>query len=101
MKPNRYEVINCPKCGREYLPAEIFYPKHVFGNPTFIVRDVYGKIIDYEGTSMDTAETYTCDHCNTLFQVKLSIKFSSQDSLVSNIDEPYVSSTVKHSLFGN
>ena len=29
----KIELIICPHCGTEYLPAEIYYPKHFFGNP--------------------------------------------------------------------
>ena len=29
----KLEKIICPKCGREYLPAEIYYPNFFFGRP--------------------------------------------------------------------
>ena len=28
MKVRKFEVIECPACGNQYLPAEIFYPKY-------------------------------------------------------------------------
>jgi len=51
MKPRKFEIIECPHCGREYLPAEIFVPHPFFGRPRDIVRDVYGHILDFEGNS--------------------------------------------------
>jgi uncharacterized OB-fold protein len=29
----KFEKIVCPKCGREYLPVEIYYPNSFFGKP--------------------------------------------------------------------
>lgn len=29
----KLELIICPKCGREYLPAEIYYPNEFLGKP--------------------------------------------------------------------
>ena len=71
MKTRKFEVIACPKCGREYLPAELYVPNAFFGRPRDIVRDVYGTILDYEGTSVDLQETYICDKCNTNFVVAI------------------------------
>ena len=51
MKTRKFEIIECPKCGYEYLPAEIFVPKYYFGTPENIERDEHGKIINYEGVS--------------------------------------------------
>lgn len=101
MRPRRFEVIACPRCGREYLPAEIFYPKSVFGKPFPILRDVYGKILDFEGTSLDLEEEYTCDKCNTNFITKIKVQFVAESATVGNIDEEYVSPLEKTSLFGN
>lgn len=89
MRPRKFEVIECPRCGREYLPAEIFIPKYFFGKPRDIVRDCYGKILDYEDTSIDLSESYTCDKCNTDFEVKAKISFVSGVGKLENIDEPY------------
>ena len=99
MKTKRFEVIACPSCGREYLPAEIFIPKSFFGYPKDIVRDVYCRILDYEGTSVDLQETYTCDKCNTLFQIKAKVSFTVATTKLENPDEPYVTSLQKNNLF--
>lgn len=50
MKVRKFEIVECPKCGYQYLPAEIFVPKYYFGVPTQIERDEDGKIISYEGS---------------------------------------------------
>ena len=99
MKTRKFEIIQCPKCGREYLPAEIFVPHAFFGNPFDIVRDVYGKILDYDGTSIDAAETYTCDKCNTLFQVRAKMTFVVDNTVVGDMDEEYTSPLPTNTLF--
>ena len=101
MKPRKFEVIECPRCGRQYLPAEIFIPKVFFGKPRDIVRDVYGKILEYEDTSLDSTESYTCDKCNTTFEVKAKISFFTDTNKSSNMDDDYISSVKVSSLFLN
>jgi len=99
MKPRKFEIIECPHCGREYLPAEIFVPHPFFGRPRDIVRDVYGHILDFEGNSMDVIDTYTCDNCNTEFQVRAKITFVVEPTKLENFDEPYVSKMHTNTLF--
>lgn len=99
MKTRKFEIIECPKCGREYLPAEIFVPNAFFGRPRDIVRDVYGRILDYEGTSVDLQETYTCDKCNTNFVVRAKIGFTTEVTKLDNFDEEYVTPIHKNTLF--
>lgn len=101
MKPRKFELIECPHCGRQYLPAEIFVPKYFFGKPKDIVRDVYGKILEYEDTSVDTCETYTCDKCNTTFDIKVRMCFLTDKNTVENMDSEYVSSVKISNLFLN
>lgn len=99
MKTKRTELIICPKCHREYLPAEIFIPKAFFGKPTEIIRDVYGQILEFEGTSMDLNETYTCDTCNTTFNISAKINFQVEATPEGNMDEDYTSKLKKSDLF--
>lgn len=99
MKPRKFELIECPHCGREYLPAEIFIPNAFFGRPDDIVRDVCGRILDYEGTSVDNSETYTCDKCKTEFSVYTRLLFLTESTKVGNMDEPYVTPVHKNTLF--
>ena len=68
-------VIKCPKCGREYLPAEVFIPSSFFGKPEYIKREIDGSILDYAGTSLDTEESYICDNCKTAFTVLAKVSF--------------------------
>ena len=81
-------TIRCPKCDMEYLPSEIFIPKQFFGTPEYIYRDNDRNIIDIIGTTMDTTETYTCDHCNTTFTINCKLSFNThfEDSLDFNTD---------------
>ena len=75
-------IIKCPKCGRQYLPAEIYYPNSFFGKPMQIDKNEKGEVEYYNGKSMDLVETYMCDSCNSKFQVTADISFST--SLVVN-----------------
>lgn len=76
-KDNDIIKINCPNCGMEYLPSEIYIPKHFFGSPKDIERTYDGKIIQFDGTSIDTKEEYKCDGCGKSFYINAQIKFQS------------------------
>lgn len=101
MKPRKFEIISCPHCGRQYLPAEIFYPNYYFGRPSNIIRDVFGNILDYDGTSIDIGESYTCDKCNTTFEIKGKIQFVVEENKIGNFDEEYVTPIKTNSLFAD
>lgn len=101
MKPRKFEIIECPKCGRQYLPAELFVPNAFFGKPRDIIRDVYGQILEYEGTSVDLADSYTCDNCNTTFQVRAKMQFIVENTKVDNFDKEYSTPLYKNVLFLN
>lgn len=68
--------INCPYCNTEYLPGEIFLPKHFLGQPKNVERDYLGKILNYEGTIQDLTEKYVCDKCRSIFSVGASIHYT-------------------------
>lgn len=72
---SKFITIACPKCGYEYLPAEIFVPKAFIGTPKDIIRDENHKIDDFIGKSLDLTEEYTCDHCHTTFSIDTDIRF--------------------------
>lgn len=80
-----YVIIKCPKCGYEYVAAEIFFPKTLLGKPSNIVRDDDGHIILVEGEMPTLQETYECDNCGTTFKTTLSI--SSESKYNKEIDD--------------
>lgn len=67
--------IKCPVCGYEYLPAEIYIADDFVGNPRNIIKDENGEVLGYEGSDMNTTETYICDHCDTTFTVEAIVTF--------------------------
>lgn len=69
--------IICPNCGAEYLPCEIYYPNQFLGYSKEIDK-INGKIDNFNGTPMTLDETYTCDHCDTLFKVSAKVSFKTQ-----------------------
>ena len=73
MKKEKLDVIVCPTCGCEYLPAEIYLPNSFFGKPTNIEKTREGKVETFEGMTMNPNESYICDHCGTHFNVKANI----------------------------
>lgn len=96
---SKVNVIICPHCGREYLPAEIYMPHSFLGKPKTIVRTETGKIDSFLGSSMDLHETYECDKCGTLFNVKATISFESQPEKEYDFNQEYSSPLRKSSLF--
>ena len=74
-----YKYIRCPNCRCEYLPGEIFDPKHFLGQPKNIVRNSIGEILGCEGIEQDTTESFTCVQCNTDFKVTAKINFVLED----------------------
>lgn len=98
MKTRKFEIIECPKCGREYLPAEIFVPRAFFGKPEDIERDFAGKILSYEGTSVDLFEKYICDKCDTEFRIIAKLQLTTELGFPGNFNEEYLSK-VENNLF--
>ena len=99
MKPRKFELIECPNCGYEYLPAEIYIPKSFVGTPKYIVRNECGKIESFENISMDTQEIYTCDKCNTSFKINAKLVFTTEEDKLENFDSEYSSPLQKNVLF--
>lgn len=90
MKPRKFELIECPRCKYEYLPAEIFIPKYYFGVPENIQRDENGKILSYEGTSVDVFEMYNCDNCKVDFRVVSKLQLTTELTFPGNFNEDYI-----------
>ena len=90
MKVRKFEIIECPKCNYEYLPAEIFIPKYYFGIPKDIIRDEKGELLSYEGSSVDLFEKYKCDNCNTEFRVVSKLQLTTELEFPGSFDEEYI-----------
>lgn len=91
-------IIKCPHCQAEYLPAEIFLPNSLLGRPRDIHKDLNGKIIEYLGTDMDLSESYRCDYCDRKFTVNAHVKFYA-DSKVKDFGKKHKTTLIKPSLF--
>ena len=71
-----YNVITCPCCGQEFLPAEIFYPDDLIGKPKEIYKTSSGKIDFYTGEDQCYNELYICDNCRNLLHVHADVKYT-------------------------
>lgn len=81
--------IKCPRCGYEYHPSEIFIPNCFFGKPTYILRNIEGKITNVTGKESDYTELYKCDNCNTSFNITTNIDFITKIDAPSDFDYDY------------
>lgn len=98
-KTNKIDyIIRCPHCGREYLPSEIFYPKHFFGYPMDIERTADGKIDFFSGKSIDPIEEYTCDNCLNKFKVSAKITFKSEPIIEDDINQMHTTKLFEDKL---
>ena len=70
--------IECPHCGRQYLPGEIYLPNHFLGQPKNVERDIYGKVLSNDGIMQDLREEYICDGCGRLMKIQANVKFNVQ-----------------------
>lgn len=92
-------VIKCPNCGAEYLPAEIYLPNHFLGRPFGIEKDhLSGKVINYEGKAVDTFETYNCDYCGISFSISAKIKFETKEIESTSFNKPYITKIQKNTF---
>jgi len=82
-------IIECPHCGAQYLPGEIFLPKEFLGEPKNVDKDENGKILSYVGTNMNTVENYICDYCGTNFKVRATINMNARTDVKHDFSKPY------------
>lgn len=68
--------ITCPKCGYEYLAAEILYPKYLLGTCSHIERDESGKITKVIGEEPSLIEDWECENCGCSFKVEANIELN-------------------------
>lgn len=87
--------IECPHCKAQYLPSEIFMPKEFLGSPENIMKTANGTIEYYSGDNMDLNENFTCDYCNTNFNVEAVVNFKTSVDELSNFNEDYSSTIFK------
>lgn len=95
----KLDVVTCPCCGAEYLPAEIFLPDSFLGKPNVIDKDSSGKLIYYNGSNMNLKESYTCDYCNKTFRINAKIQFNTTFNSNADFDEEYSTPLKKKGLF--
>lgn len=93
------EKIVCPKCGAEYLPAEIYFPNCFFGTPLIVDRDGLNHIVEFSGTSMNLSEKFDCDFCGCTFEVKAKISFETKIDKKEDFSSDYKTILKKESLF--
>ena len=78
MRPvEKPQYIVCPNCGAEYLPCEVYYPNQFLGK-SYEIDKIDGKIDMFNGSNMNLEESYTCDHCDTMFKVTAKVQFKTQ-----------------------
>lgn len=85
--------IECPCCGAQYAPGEVYIPKVFIGNPEYVKRNVEGKIDCVAGQDMDLIESYTCDYCKKSFKVTADISFQTiacENQFDTAVSIPYV-----------
>lgn len=96
MKSKNFTVIKCPKCGYEYLPAEIFFPNTLLGKPKNIIRDDAGKIEYFSGDSLNLLEEFECENCGIEFEVLATMTFSTKYDKKADFDEDYETTIYKN-----
>ena len=90
MRKPKDQIIVCPVCGAEYLPAEIFIPESFVGKPSFIDKDhMTHKIEAYFGKNMDLKEEYECDHCKSPLKITARIQFDVKENEELNFHKEY------------
>lgn len=87
-------IIKCPKCGREYLLAEIYYPEDLTGKPQNIIKDENGKIISYSGIPSTKNQEFICDSCNSKFSINCNIEVSTTLQK-DDFEEEYIVKIIK------
>lgn len=95
---NNQNLIRCPHCGQEYLPAEIFMPTDLLGEPTDIIRKPDGKIDFFLGEKPTFETEYCCDNCDTVFRVRA--RLSCESFTDEDFNDEYVSK-LKVNIFEN
>ena len=100
MKKEFEPRITCPKCGAEYVASEIFLPDKFLGKCKHVDRDFTNKVVDTLGADMNLKENFTCDFCDTNFDVDTTITFKTKINEKYSFNSDYTSERPKRlSLF--
>lgn len=83
------KLVVCPHCNAEYLPAEIYIPKSLLGQPSNIIKNSQGKIISFLGDSIEQKEYYICDYCNKSFDIICDMEFTTSRGISEFFNEDY------------
>lgn len=86
-----FQVIKCPKCGYEYLPGELFVGNAFIGRPKDISRTFDGKILYFDGNTMDTDETFICERCNAPLKLHADVTFRVNVDTKRDFSDDYTS----------
>lgn len=89
----KFNIIPCPVCGREYLPEEILYPDSVLGKHYEIFKDHSGKVSYAFGTPSSDEETFICEDCLSKFRVKIHLSFDTE--IIEKDEDEYVTKIKK------
>lgn len=79
-----FQIIKCPHCQYNYVPAEVMHPNDFLGKPISIIRDALGKIIYHEyeeGNEPAQVETYICDGCNKQFVIEPVVTYKARKEI--------------------
>ncbi len=87
--------IQCPNCGCEYLPGELFIPNNVIGQPINIIKNEDGKIEAFRKGDQCLIAEYTCDKCNKPLKITVGLDFSAEVDTTHDMSESH-----KTSLYG-
>lgn len=83
----KFITIKCPKCNYEYLPEDIY--TNMLGKPSNEIRDKDGRILYFDGESLDLDEEYICDRCGCTFKVSMKPTFETKIYTEHDFSEDY------------
>ena len=91
MAKDKFKKIKCPKCGYEYLPAEVFFAETLLGKPEKIIRSAEGNIELYTGEEPSFQEEWICDKCNAALIIDVDLNITTQLNPCHDFSEDYES----------
>ncbi len=89
------KYIECPHCRRQYTIQEIYMPNYLLGYAKDIVRNSEGVIEAFDGIEQDLNEKFTCEECNTVFNVKANLSFETEIVEEESFNDDYSTTIYK------